>query len=200
VKDRFVIDGKRLTTSGSFPTVDLMLEMIRQRQGYSLALEVSRLFRYEQPSFHADEQLSAASAGLRMHDPRVAQAVRLMEEHIEQPFILARWARKVGISARHLQDLFHQNIGAPPHVHYLALRLNAARRNRDDGLLRRYRGGDRLRLGLSLCEKLPGEFFRKPVGDPPPLASPHYVIAGADIGRNASRTISASSRTASLER
>lgn len=128
VKDRFVIDGKRLTTSGSLPTVDLMLEVIRQRQGYSLALEVSRLFRYEQPSFHVDEPLSAASAGLRMHDPRVTQAVRLMEEHIEQPLVLARLARRVGISARHLQDLFQQSIGAPPHVHYLALRLNAARR------------------------------------------------------------------------
>lgn len=128
VKDRFVIDGKRLTTSGSLPTVDLMLELIRQRQGYSLALEVSRLFRYEQPSFHADEPLSAASAGLRMHDPRVNQAMRLMEEHIEQPLVLARLARRVGVSARHLQDLFQQSIGAPPHVHYLALRLNAARR------------------------------------------------------------------------
>ncbi|KPH07522.1 GlxA family transcriptional regulator (plasmid) [Rhizobium acidisoli] len=125
VKDRFVIDGKRLTTSGSLPTVDLMLEVIRQRQGYSLALEVSRLFRYEQPSFHVDEPLSA---GLRMHDPRVTQAVRLMEEHIEQPLILTRLARRIGISARHLQDLFQQSIGAPPHVHYLALRLNAARR------------------------------------------------------------------------
>ncbi|MGO7153852.1 GlxA family transcriptional regulator [Rhizobium leguminosarum] len=128
VKDRFVIDAKRLTTSGSLPTVDLMLEVIRRRQGYSLALEVSRLFRYEQLSFHADEQLSAASAGLRLHDPRVTQAVRLMEEHVEQPLVLARLARRVGVSARHLQDLFQQSIGAPPHVHYLALRLNAARR------------------------------------------------------------------------
>ncbi len=125
VKDRFVIDGKRLTTSGSLPTVDLMLEIIRRRQSYSLALEVSRLFRYEQPSFHADDALSA---GLRVDDPRVAHAVRLMEDNIEQPIVLARLARRVGISARHLQDLFQASIGAPPHIHYLALRLNAARR------------------------------------------------------------------------
>ena len=48
VRDRFVIDGKRITTGGSLPTLDLMLEIIRQRQGYSLALEVTRLFIYEQ--------------------------------------------------------------------------------------------------------------------------------------------------------
>lgn len=125
VKDRFVIDGKRLTTSGSLPTVDLMLEIIRRRQGYSLALEVSRLFRYEQPAFPSTSPLSAEP---RMEDQRVALALRLMEENIEQPLMLSRLARRVGISARHLQDLFQAAIGAPPHVHYLALRLNAARR------------------------------------------------------------------------
>ncbi len=128
VKDRFVIDGKRLTTAGPLPTVDLMLEIIRQRQGYSLALEVSRLFSYEQISFHNQSQLSPSAAGLSMRDPRVASAVRLMEEHIEQPVMLSRIAKRVGVSARHLQGLFQESIGAPPHVHYLALRLNAARR------------------------------------------------------------------------
>ncbi|WFU11367.1 GlxA family transcriptional regulator (plasmid) [Rhizobium sp. CB3090] len=128
VKDRFVIDGKRITTAGSLPTVDLMLEIIRRRQGYSLALEVSRLFIYEPANMQSAAELSPSTAGLRMRDPRVAQAIRLMEENIEQPLVLARLARRVGVSARHLQALFQESIGAPPHVHYLALRLNAARR------------------------------------------------------------------------
>ncbi|WP_208245401.1 GlxA family transcriptional regulator (plasmid) [Rhizobium sp. T1470] len=128
VKDRFVITSKRITTAGSLPTVDLMLEIIRQRQGYTLALEVSRLFSYEQDSVHSETQLSPSGTGLHMRDPRVVQAVRLMEENIEQPIVLTRLARRVGISARHLQGLFQQSTGAPPHVHYLALRLNAARR------------------------------------------------------------------------
>jgi transcriptional regulator GlxA family with amidase domain len=129
VKDRFVVDGKRITTSGSLPTIDFMLELIRQRQGYSLALEVGRLFSYQQSPYRlADGSLSAATAGLEMRDERVAHAVRLMEENIEQPLILARLARRVGVSARHLQGLFRESLGAPPHVHYLALRLNAARR------------------------------------------------------------------------
>lgn len=128
VKDRFVIDGKRITTAGSLPTVDLMLEIIRRRQGYSLALEVSRLFIYEPAAVYGAVELSPSTAGLRMRDPRVAQAVRLMEENIEQPLVLTRLARRVGVSARHLQALFQESFGAPPHVHYLALRLNAARR------------------------------------------------------------------------
>jgi transcriptional regulator GlxA family with amidase domain len=34
----------------------------------------------------------------------------------------------VGVSARHLQTLFQEGMGVAPHIHYLALRLNAARR------------------------------------------------------------------------
>lgn len=126
VQERFVIDGKRMTSSGSLPTVDLMLEVIRRRQGYSLALEVGRLFSYQQVAPSRTD--GVAAAGLDIRDPRVAQAVRMMEDNIEQPLVLSRLARRIGVSARHLQSLFQENFGAPPHEHYLALRLNAARR------------------------------------------------------------------------
>ncbi|MGA1804050.1 GlxA family transcriptional regulator [Rhizobium sp. HT1-10] len=162
VRDRFVIDGKRITTGGSLPTLDLMLEIIRRRQGYSLALEVTRLFIYEQgggskqasgdthdgghrqagkytqaggyePAGRHDQaggrsEILPSAAAQRLGDPRVAQAVRLMEASVEQPMPLARLARRAGLSARHLQSLFRASVGVAPHVHYLALRLNAARR------------------------------------------------------------------------
>jgi len=124
--ERFVIDGKRITTGGALPTVDLMLEVIRRRQGYSLAHEVTRLFIYQQAAFSSADP--PRTTGLRMRDARVAQAVRLMEENIEQPLLLARLARRVGVSARTLQSLFQESLSVAPHVHYLALRLNAARR------------------------------------------------------------------------
>ncbi|MDO9414642.1 GlxA family transcriptional regulator [Pararhizobium sp.] len=128
VRERFVIDGKRITTGGSLPTLDLMLEIIRRRQGYSLALEVSRLFIYEQERASGGLLQVPSIGNMRIADPRVGHAVRLMEETVEAPVTLARLARRVGISARHLQDLFHEIMGVAPHVHYLALRLNAARR------------------------------------------------------------------------
>lgn len=127
-RERFVIDRKRITTGGSLPTLDLMLEIIRRRQGYSLALEVSRIFTYEQSGFRPETTAMPSTGSLRMVDERVSQAIRLMEENIEQPLLLSRLARRVGLSARHLQSLFHAMIGVGPHVHYLAVRLNAARR------------------------------------------------------------------------
>ncbi|WP_437437228.1 GlxA family transcriptional regulator [Shinella daejeonensis] len=127
MQERYVIDGKRVTTGGSLPTLDLMLEIIRRRQGYSLALEVSRLFIYEQERAGGLLQVPALG-NMRIADQRVSQAVRLMEETVDAPMTLSRLARRVGISSRHLQDLFHETMGVAPHQHYLALRLNMARR------------------------------------------------------------------------
>ncbi|MBB3975420.1 transcriptional regulator GlxA family with amidase domain [Rhizobium azooxidifex] len=125
--ERYVIDGKRITSGGSLPTLDLMLEIIRRRQGYSLALEVSRIFIYEHERTGGLLQVPALG-NMRVADQRVSQAVRLMEETVDAPVTLTRLARRVGISARHLQDLFQETMGVAPHQHYLALRLNAARR------------------------------------------------------------------------
>ena len=125
--ERYVIDGKRMTSGGSLPTLDLMLEIIRRRQGYSLALEVSRLFIYEHERTGGLLQVPALG-NMRVADQRVSQSVRLMEETVDAPLTLTRLAKRVGISARHLQDLFQESMGVAPHQHYLALRLNAARR------------------------------------------------------------------------
>ncbi|HEV7305605.1 GlxA family transcriptional regulator [Ensifer sp.] len=128
VRERFVIDGKRITTGGSLPTLDLMLELIRRAHGYSLALEVSRLFIYEQERTRGDLLQMPAIGNMRILDPRVGAAVKLMEETVEAPLTLSRLSRRIGVSARHLQDLFRDTMGVAPHEHYLALRLNAARR------------------------------------------------------------------------
>jgi transcriptional regulator GlxA family with amidase domain len=125
-KERFVIDRKRMTSGGSLPTIDMMLEIIRRRQGYSLALEVSRAFLYERDG--GSRELLPSSSGVQGMDKRLEQAVRLMEESVDQPFSLERLAKRTGISARHLQSLFNESFGVSPHVHYLALRLNTARR------------------------------------------------------------------------
>ncbi|MGH6809543.1 MAG: GlxA family transcriptional regulator [Ensifer adhaerens] len=128
VRERFVIDGKRITTGGSLPTLDLMLELIRRAHGYSLALEVSRLFIYEQERTRGDLLQMPAIGNMRILDSRVGAAVKLMEETVEAPLTLQRLARRIGVSVRHLQDLFRDTMGVGPHEHYLALRLNAARR------------------------------------------------------------------------
>lgn len=126
VRERFVIDRRRMTSGGALPTLDMMLEIIRRREGYSMALEVSRAFLYERGGGGDDIRPMPSSVGVL--DKRLFQVVRLMEETVGRPLTVEQLAGRTKISARHLQTLFQKSFGVPPHEHYLALRLNAARR------------------------------------------------------------------------
>jgi transcriptional regulator GlxA family with amidase domain len=125
VSQRFVIDGNRFTAGAAGPTLDLMLELIRTRLGYPLSLEVAKGFIYEHP-----EQVDQASALTlaRPGEPHLACATEAMEAHLDEPWPITRIARAAGVSARHLQTLFCDNLGVSPYAHYLALRMNRARR------------------------------------------------------------------------
>lgn len=124
---RFVIDGNRVTTGGAGPALDLMLELIRARLGYPLSLEVAKLFIYERGDRGRADQAPAAALA-RPRDPRLARALEAMEAHLDEPLPVAQVARQAGLSPRHLQGLFARHMGVSPQAHYLALRLNRARR------------------------------------------------------------------------
>ena len=117
----YVTDRNRFTTSGAMPSLDLMLEIIRRRQGAALAREVSRLFVYRPALWEAP---AVAPAG----DSRVDAAVRLMEDHLRDPLSVAQVAATVGVSLRQLQYLFAEVMGTTVQQHYAGLRLNMARR------------------------------------------------------------------------
>lgn len=126
--DRYVIDGPAFTTGGASPTFDLMLHLIRSRLGMAVALDVASVFIYDQSRAAADAQPLVSLGRLDGYDPRLAQAIRLMEQHIDQPLTVAAIARRTGITARTLESLFHAGIGATPGAYYRRLRLHAARR------------------------------------------------------------------------
>lgn len=125
--ERFVIDGNRFSAGGAGPALDLMLELIRRRQGYPLALDVSRLFIYD-PGRTGEDAAATSLGRMISADPRVARAVQVMEAHLEDPIAIDDVARLCDISARHLQTLFRRVLGVAPKDYYLALRLNLARR------------------------------------------------------------------------
>jgi transcriptional regulator GlxA family with amidase domain len=126
--DRFVIDGRRITAGGASPALDLMLELIAARQGPGTAIEVSRQFIYDRPRSPDGPQHAAAFGRLGLRDARVAAAVSIMQQTVEEPLSIAEIARRTGVTARHLQSLFRQVLGIRPQVYYHALRLNLGRR------------------------------------------------------------------------
>ena len=126
--DRYVIDGPVLTTGGASPTFDLMLHLVRARLGMAVALDVASVFIYDQARAATDAQPLVSLGRLDGYDPRLAQAIRLMEAHVDRPLTVAAIARRVGLSARALELMFSRSIGETPGAYSLRLRLAAARR------------------------------------------------------------------------
>ncbi len=126
--DRYVIDGPVMTSGGASPTFDLMLHLVRARLGAAVALDVASVFIYEQARVAADPQPLVSLGRVDRQDPRLAQAIRLMEAHLDRPLTMSAIALRVGLSARALEQLFARALGETPGAYSLRLRLNAARR------------------------------------------------------------------------
>jgi len=126
--DRFVVDEPIFTSGGATPALDCMLSLIRARNGYSAALDVASLYIYDEVRTRSDAQPIVSLGRIRQHEPRVAKAIRVMEEHIDRPLTVAAIARRIGLSTRGLEMLFLRIVDVSPGVYYLTLRLNAARR------------------------------------------------------------------------
>ncbi|MGX5803004.1 GlxA family transcriptional regulator [Bradyrhizobium sp. Arg314] len=126
--DRYVIDGPVFTSGGASPTFDLMLHLVRSRLGMAAALDVASVFIYDQARAATDAQPLVSLGRLDGYDPRLAQAIRLMEAHVDQPLTIDAVAKRAGVTARTLESIFRKSIGETPGAYYLRLRLSAARR------------------------------------------------------------------------
>ncbi len=134
--DRFVIDGNLFTTGGASPTFDFMLYLIRVRYGYPLAMEVSSVFIYDSWQNAADLQPLVSLGMLEGKEPRVAAAIHVMEQHIDDTLNIAQVAAQVELSVRMLEYLFRQTLNMSPAAYYRRLRLQAARRMVEDTRLK----------------------------------------------------------------
>lgn len=125
---RFVIDGRLFTCGGASPALDLMLQLIRSRNGAALAMNVASVFLYEQARAATDSQPLVSLGQLEQLDTRIAAAIRLMETHIDRPMRMAAIAKRTGVTARTLETAFTRLIGETPGHYYLGLRLATARK------------------------------------------------------------------------
>lgn len=125
--DRYVMDGRCITTSGASPSFDMAVDLIERILGRPLALDVASSFVHDDLRAASDPQVNVIVGDSR-DDPRLVRAVRIMETHIDAPLSIAAIARRVSMSARGLEQLFARQMGETPGAYFLALRLGAARR------------------------------------------------------------------------
>ncbi len=125
--DIFVIDDTRCTCSGGTAALDMMLQLITDRNGRELANDVSEQFIHPRIRGTRDRQRMAIQARLGVANQKLIAAVGLMESTADEPRDVRRIAADVGLSPRQLERLFAKYLRASPSRHYLELRLDRAR-------------------------------------------------------------------------
>lgn len=167
IPDRWVVDGPVFTTGGAAPALDFMLALIRARQGIGAALNVASLYVYDEVRLPSDAQPLVSLGRSSRMDRRVAQTIRIMEEHLDSPLPIRDIAARVSCSTRTLEVLFRDLVQTSPAAYYQSLRLQAARRLvTDTGLPM---ADIAVRTGFSSIASL-SRAFRRRFGQPPSAA------------------------------
>ncbi|MEX3008675.1 GlxA family transcriptional regulator [Hoeflea sp. TYP-13] len=125
-RERFVIDGNRITCGGAMAAFDLISELIGIHYGEALRIEVGWLFMHEGAPATMPVQLATPKSG------PVQRAVRMMQEELESPLPVKEIARRVGQTQRALEQRFRRELGATPRTVYRRMRLLAARKLVDE--------------------------------------------------------------------
>lgn len=120
--NRYVIDGKWISSGGAMTTLELMLEFITRRHGAKIAIEVAALFMHGERDPHLDPHQRTP------RDRLVYAATAKMRRSIEDPIKISTLAKSLGTTQRKLEAQFQSVLGASPHHIYTSIRLNEARR------------------------------------------------------------------------
>ncbi len=123
----FEIDRSRYTCAGGNSSLDLMLHLIREQHGDDLVTAISEQFMCDRIRGVHDRQRIPLRVHLGTSQPKLEEAVTIMEANIEEPISLDELAQLVGVSRRQLERLFQKYLHCVPTRYYLELRLKRAR-------------------------------------------------------------------------
>ncbi len=123
----FEMDRVRYTCAGGTAPLDMMLCEIRSRHGVELATKIAEQYMCERIRDQHDRQRVPLTQRIGASQPKLAEAVSLMEANIEEPMTLDELSYHVGLSRRQLERLFQRYLHCVPTRYYLELRLERAR-------------------------------------------------------------------------
>ena len=123
----FEIDGTRLSCAGGAATFDFMLTLVGNQHGHEFVAQLSELFSMERIRPGNERQRIPLATRIGGSQPKLTEAVSLMEANIEEPLSTDDIAYYVGVSRRQLERLFKQYLSTVPSKYYLELRLSRAR-------------------------------------------------------------------------
>jgi transcriptional regulator GlxA family with amidase domain len=126
-KSVFVVDGNRMTTAGGTSSIDLMLKLIAEDHGETLANAVADQQIYSSIRTDQDTQRLSVPTRIGVRHPKLSQVIQMMEANIEEPISPSILAKDVGMSTRQLERLFRRYLNRSPKRYYMELRLQKAR-------------------------------------------------------------------------
>lgn len=126
-QELFEVDRDRYTCAGGVAAMDMMLHLIRRAQGAELAAAISEQMICDRVRDKNDRQRIPLRHRLGTGQPKLLEAVSLMEANIEEPMALDELSRHIGLSRRQLERLFKTYLDCVPTRYYLQLRLERAR-------------------------------------------------------------------------
>jgi transcriptional regulator GlxA family with amidase domain len=123
----FEIDGARLSCCGGGASLDFSLTLVDILFGATVQAQVKEILCVDRVRGQEERQRVALQARFGVLQPKLTEAVTLMEANIEEPLSTDEIAQLAGVSRRQLERLFKQYLGSLPSRYYLELRLKRAR-------------------------------------------------------------------------
>jgi transcriptional regulator GlxA family with amidase domain len=123
----YELDGNRLSCCGGAASIDFALTLIDIIFGADLQAKVKETLCVDRVRGPEERQRVALQARFGMLQPKLTEAVTLMETNLEEPLSTDEIAQLSGLSRRQLERLFKQYLGSLPSRYYLELRLQRAR-------------------------------------------------------------------------
>ena len=123
----FMIDGNRFTSAGGMSSLDLMLKLMANFDGETLANFVADQCLHTNIRTDRDSQRLSIPTRIGVRHPKLSTVIQMMQNNIEEPVSPSILAQDVGMSTRQLERLFSRYLSRSPKRYYMELRLQKAR-------------------------------------------------------------------------
>lgn len=120
------MDGKRFSCAGGTASLDLFLQFVLQDLGTDVVARIANNYFHDTLRDSSISQNVADAYRFAGKSRVLAEALRIMAQHLEQPLTIANIARQSGTTHRSLDRVFIRYLSLSPGKYYRQLRLNRA--------------------------------------------------------------------------
>lgn len=120
------MDGNRFSCAGGSASLDLFLQFVLQDLGTEVVARIADNYFHDTLRDSSISQNVSEAYRYAGKSRVLAEALRIMAQHLEQPLSVAEIARQSGTTHRSLDRLFGRYLSLSPGKYYRRLRLNRA--------------------------------------------------------------------------